>query len=167
MKLLYVAATRALHELAVLYLGKLTKLIAEPVPEEKKQKILAAIPKPAVRYNPGEDSRTNREIEMERAREGHREMALRNKIGPRRVSAQNLQSHTKETITSKASATAAVLVKPVKKAETGHPKFCQEAVFRERRDSGGAIDRYRSFLAVQGNKRSGGSHDRKTSSAGR
>lgn len=121
-KLLYVAATRALHELAVLYQGKLTQLIAAPVPEEKKQKVLAAIPKPAVRYNPGEDSRTNREIEMERAREGHREMALRSKIGPRRVSAQNLQSHTKETITPKASATASVLVKPVKKAETGHPK---------------------------------------------
>lgn len=34
-KLLYVAATRALHELAVLHLGNLTGLIADPAPERK------------------------------------------------------------------------------------------------------------------------------------
>lgn len=34
-KLLYVAATRALHELSVLYLGSLSGLIADPVPERK------------------------------------------------------------------------------------------------------------------------------------
>ena len=37
-KLLYVAATRALHELAVLYKDILTGLIADPVPE-REQKI--------------------------------------------------------------------------------------------------------------------------------
>lgn len=36
-RLLYVAATRALHELAVLHLGNLTGLIADPVPERKVQ----------------------------------------------------------------------------------------------------------------------------------
>lgn len=35
-KLLYVAATRALHELCVLHTGNLTGLIADPVPEEEK-----------------------------------------------------------------------------------------------------------------------------------
>ena len=35
-KLLYVAATRALHELAVLHTGDLTKLIADPVAEGKQ-----------------------------------------------------------------------------------------------------------------------------------
>ena len=35
-KLLYVAATRALHELSVIYTGKLTGLIADPVPEGKE-----------------------------------------------------------------------------------------------------------------------------------
>jgi DNA helicase-2/ATP-dependent DNA helicase PcrA len=34
-KLLYVAATRALHELCVLYHGDLTGLIADPIPEKK------------------------------------------------------------------------------------------------------------------------------------
>lgn len=36
-KLLYVAATRALHELCVLYREELTRLIAEPLPEEKQK----------------------------------------------------------------------------------------------------------------------------------
>lgn len=36
-KLLYVAATRALHELCVLYREELTGLIAEPLPEEKQK----------------------------------------------------------------------------------------------------------------------------------
>ena len=39
-KLLYVAATRALHELAVVHLNDLTDLIATPVSEEKKQRSL-------------------------------------------------------------------------------------------------------------------------------
>ncbi len=39
-KLLYVAATRALHELAVVHLGDLTELIAKPVPEEKRMQFL-------------------------------------------------------------------------------------------------------------------------------
>lgn len=45
-KLLYVAATRALHELCVLYLENLTGLIADPVPKENV-KILRDIPKEA------------------------------------------------------------------------------------------------------------------------
>lgn len=39
-KLLYVAATRALHELMVLHTGDLTDLIAEPVPVEKRMSLL-------------------------------------------------------------------------------------------------------------------------------
>ncbi len=39
-KLLYVAATRALHELAVVHLGDLTELIAKPVSEEKRMQLL-------------------------------------------------------------------------------------------------------------------------------
>lgn len=38
-KLLYVAATRALHELCVLYREELTGLIADPLPEEKQREI--------------------------------------------------------------------------------------------------------------------------------
>lgn len=39
-KLLYVAATRALHELAVLHLGNLTDLIAKPVSAQKRMSLL-------------------------------------------------------------------------------------------------------------------------------
>ena len=41
-KQLYVAATRALHELTVLYRGKLTGLIADPVSPEQKQRMRLA-----------------------------------------------------------------------------------------------------------------------------
>lgn len=41
-KLLYVAATRALHELAVIHAGDLTDLIAKPVPREKHLQVLEA-----------------------------------------------------------------------------------------------------------------------------
>ena len=37
-KLLYVAATRALHELAVFHRGRLTPLIADPAPSHRHQK---------------------------------------------------------------------------------------------------------------------------------
>ncbi|MDO4292659.1 MAG: AAA family ATPase [Eubacteriales bacterium] len=37
-KLLYVAATRALHELCILHTGQLTGLIADPVPEKNRRK---------------------------------------------------------------------------------------------------------------------------------
>lgn len=91
-KLLYVAATRALHELAVLYAGKLTDLIAAPVPEEKKQQAITVQPKKIVRRMPEEEPKTNREIELERALEGHREMEMRNRIGPKRIVVQTSQS---------------------------------------------------------------------------
>ena len=35
-KLLYVAATRALHELVVLYHGNLSRILTDPVSKEKK-----------------------------------------------------------------------------------------------------------------------------------
>ena len=47
-KLLYVAATRALHELAVLYKDILTRLIADPVPE-REQKVFKVEEKKPVR----------------------------------------------------------------------------------------------------------------------
>ena len=84
-KLLYVAATRALHELVVLYSGKLTDLIGVPVSEEQKQKSLVVQPQPTVQTAPEEDTRTKKEIELEQEKEGHREMELRNQIGPKRI----------------------------------------------------------------------------------
>lgn len=43
-KLLYVAATRALHELCILHTGNLTGLIADPVPEETNEPEEHAVP---------------------------------------------------------------------------------------------------------------------------
>lgn len=74
-KLLYVAATRALHELAVLHTGDLTELIAMKADEEKRMESLeesspsvvvsrAAAPVPV---NPGGDLHEKREI-LERKR---------------------------------------------------------------------------------------------------
>ena len=88
-KLLYVAATRALHEMVVLYSERLTDLIAAPVSEEKKLKYLVEQPKPMNPIMPGEQPKTKKELELELALEGQREMELRNRIGPRRIVVQN------------------------------------------------------------------------------
>lgn len=95
-KLLYVAATRALHELAVLYTGKLTELIATPVPEGRRKEYTLGNPEPDIRRqelkNAPEEPKTRKEMELEQAIDGHREMELRNRIGPRRIEASGLQS---------------------------------------------------------------------------
>lgn len=62
-KLLYVAATRALHELSVVHLNDLTDLIATPVSEEKRlasleqQKNLERVAKPRVIYKVTEEDK--------------------------------------------------------------------------------------------------------------
>ena len=84
-KLLYVAATRALHELVVLYCGQLTELIAVPVSEEQKQKFLVVQSAPVVSKMPEEEPKTKKEVELDRAMKGKREMELRNQIGPKRI----------------------------------------------------------------------------------
>lgn len=85
-KRLYVAATRALHELTVLYQGQLTDLIAKPVGEEEKKKhAVLETQKPARKPLPPREERTHAEIARERAERGEKEMAERNDIGPRRI----------------------------------------------------------------------------------
>ncbi|HKM34177.1 MAG TPA: 3'-5' exonuclease [Lachnospiraceae bacterium] len=84
-KRLYVATTRALHELVVLYAGTLSDLIGTTVPEEKKRKFVVEQPKQAFRVIPEEESKTKKEIELERSQEGHREMEFREQIGPKRI----------------------------------------------------------------------------------
>lgn len=88
-RLLYVAATRALHELSVLYSGRLTDLIAAPVPEEKKMKYLSVQPQKAARTVHEKPPKTNREMALERVSEGKFELELRNKIGPKKIVVQN------------------------------------------------------------------------------
>ncbi|MBT9777371.1 AAA family ATPase [Clostridium sp. MCC353] len=88
-RLLYVAATRALHEMAVLYTGELTDLIAAPVSEEQKRKHFAALPETGVKTVSEERIKTNEEIEKERVSQGKFEMEVRSRIGPKRIAVPN------------------------------------------------------------------------------
>ncbi len=80
-KLLYVAATRALHELVVLYRGELTGLIAEPVPEEKRMRSLENEMRKEVRRYAVKE-KTTREEERLKALHGERERMDRSSLGP-------------------------------------------------------------------------------------
>lgn len=84
-KLLYVATTRALHELVVLYTGKLSDLIGTIAPEENKRRFVVEQPKQKAKVMPEEEPKTKKEIELERAQEGHREMEVREHIGPKKI----------------------------------------------------------------------------------
>ena len=55
-KLLYVAATRALHELCVLSLGDLTGLIADPVPQKSAPEVKPVMKKKNISIVMGKDS---------------------------------------------------------------------------------------------------------------
>ena len=96
-KRLYVAATRALHELVVLYQGELTPLIASPVSEERKKKLFALeegsrkTPKPVV------EERTREEILREIAEEGEKERLRRGTYGPRAISVKSASVPEKRT----------------------------------------------------------------------
>lgn len=83
-KLLYVAATRALHELVVLYHGNLSRILTDPVPKEKKQKVFAAetLTK-AKEYE--KKTFTQKEIEQQRRTEADKERSARSYIGPERI----------------------------------------------------------------------------------
>ncbi|UWO25829.1 ATP-binding domain-containing protein [Marvinbryantia formatexigens] len=86
-KLLYVAATRALHELAVLHTGDLTELIGKPVSEEKRMRSLEnQIPKQARRFDDVEISA--REQALLDVKQGDRERAMRGYIGPKAIKVQ-------------------------------------------------------------------------------
>lgn len=84
-KRLYVAATRALHELVVLHQGELTRLIAEPVPEEKRKKAVVTVKAPGRKPMPAEPEKTNEEIYRQKALEGEVERNMRDRYGPRKI----------------------------------------------------------------------------------
>lgn len=90
-KLLYVAATRALHELVVIHQGDLTDLIAQPVSEAKQLQLLEQAIRPqAVRYQKQEQS--VREQEISAAQYAQKEHAMRGYIGPKRIEAAKKSS---------------------------------------------------------------------------
>lgn len=86
-KLLYVAATRALHELTVVHHGDLTDLIGKPVSEEKRMQSLEhEVRKEVRRYEKKEIS--TREQEILAAQQAEKERALRGYIGPKPIVVQ-------------------------------------------------------------------------------
>lgn len=95
-KRLYVAATRALHELTVLYQGELTGLIADPVPEDQEQRMITEEEKPQRKPMPVQEDRTHAEIARERAQWGEVEMSERHYIGPKRIELSREQVRAQE-----------------------------------------------------------------------
>ena len=85
-KQLYVAATRALHELTVLYRGKLTGLIADPVSPEQKQRMrLTADARKKPLKTPAEPEKTKEEVYRQRAQEAEKERLSRERYGPKKI----------------------------------------------------------------------------------
>lgn len=83
-KLLYVAATRALHELTVLYQDTLTDIIGTEVPKEKHmQEFQTESLQKAKEY--AKPVHTQKEIEQQRREEGDRERQARGYLGPRKI----------------------------------------------------------------------------------
>lgn len=83
-KLLYVAATRALHELMVVHQGNLTELIGKPVSGEKHMRSLES----EITGKTGQYTRkiiTDREQERLDAEQGNKEREMRSNIGPKPV----------------------------------------------------------------------------------
>lgn len=84
-KRLYVAATRALHELKVLHVGALSPLIATSASEEKKANAITEPDKPTRPPMPEEEELTTAQLHKLRALEGDKDMAEREKYGPARI----------------------------------------------------------------------------------
>lgn len=119
-KQLYVAATRALHELTVLYRGKLTGLIADPVSPEQKQRMRLAAdawkkPVKAVKKQT-EPEKTKEEVYRQRALEAEKERLSRERYGPKKIIVTKNSQTTAEGSVSKRTRQAAA---PVTSAPTG------------------------------------------------
>ena len=100
-KLLYVAATRALHELTVFYEGNLTGLVADPVPEERKHITFAEDTFHIKPFVYEEEFKTREEIAREHALDGDRERALRDKYGPKKIVVNTNPSELNKTVKPK------------------------------------------------------------------
>lgn len=123
-KLLYVAATRALHELEVCYTGKLTGLIADPIPEDRKNLNFAedTFHKKARKF--AADERTASEIARDQAILGDSDKQLRDKYGPKRSEAKVMAKPKKKIATagmknSSTTVNGADLLKTTIKTEFG------------------------------------------------
>ena len=95
-KRLYVAATRALHELAVIHQGELTPLIAKTVSEDALKKAVVESDKPKRKPMPAPEEKTHAQKAMERAAWGEVLIQERNVIGPRRIEISEAQKIKKK-----------------------------------------------------------------------
>ena len=102
-KKLYVATTRALHELAVLYTGELTPLIAKPVEENKIKQAVTESDKPKRKALPVEEEKTHAEVAKERAEWGEVLIQERHYVGPRRIEISEAQKIIKASQDGKES----------------------------------------------------------------
>lgn len=84
-KRLYVAATRALHELAVLYQGKVSGILSAPIPEGKKDQAKLQIGSRKEAFVRPEDTRTKAEIYREDAILAEKQREERGKYGPKKI----------------------------------------------------------------------------------
>ncbi len=117
-KLLYVAATRALQELTVFYKGKLTGLIADEIPEDRRNISFIEDDFHETPFEFEEEFKTKEEIAKALSLEGDAELKLREKYGPARI-----------VVNTKPAETKPVLAKPEdsKEKKTDHKMTFAEA----------------------------------------
>lgn len=95
-KLLYVAATRALHELSVVHMGDLTDLIGKPVSMEKRMQSLDGQGERGLSQYTKEE-RNAKEQHLLDVQTGDLERELRNRFGPKPIVVQQNKSSVRES----------------------------------------------------------------------
>ena len=96
-KLLYVAATRALHQLVIMCDDNLTGLISDPIPEGKHLKELSA-PTLTKAFEYEKQNLTEKELNDQRVIEGIKDMRERNHIGPKPITLDKKETKSKSNL---------------------------------------------------------------------
>lgn len=126
-KLLYVAATRALHELAVVHQGDLTPLIANPVPGDKRMNSLEGMARTPFRFETKKEL-TDKEQMAQDVLQGNKERAMRAYLGPKPIVA----SPVKEKKTEKVGIYSGITPGNSEKRENEEQKTAENAVKMEK-----------------------------------
>lgn len=115
-RLLYVAVTRALHELSVYSLGEVTGLISDPIPEHRKQIQFEMDDFHELPFEFEEEFVTKEEAARRQALEGHGELALRLKYGPKRIVVNSKPTEEKKTVKKPVITASRPVITPVRPA---------------------------------------------------
>lgn len=131
-KLLYVAATRALHELAVVHQKELTPLIEQSPSAKKRAEFEAKKAKVELRdfkYR----VRTQKEEEAEKILEGDRDMRQRHRIGPKRIVVEKPEPKIKkrEETVQKAPDPASTVMPKAKEAKNNQGSVLRKVVRKQ------------------------------------